>query len=207
MDDLKKKISEFASIAKECPENLQSICFEVLLKNHLDNLKDTGNQKENKVKDMEQEKKIDKTEDHKQDNTSKNQDDIKTTDLHVKAKKFMEKYSISIEDINQIFYKENDNFLPLFDELGSSKIAECQVRISLIEALVSAMKNGDFIAEIATVRQKSKDYKCYDGGNFSINYNNNKELFDFDKYDKNMDRVGLSESGKAKLSELIKALK
>jgi hypothetical protein len=35
MQDLKARVLEFASIAKECPDNLQEKCFELLLTDFL----------------------------------------------------------------------------------------------------------------------------------------------------------------------------
>ena len=36
MSKLKEKVLELAEIAKECPENLQVVCFELLLKHYFD---------------------------------------------------------------------------------------------------------------------------------------------------------------------------
>jgi len=38
MTKLKEKVLELAEIAKECPENLQVVCFDLLLRHHLDSL-------------------------------------------------------------------------------------------------------------------------------------------------------------------------
>jgi hypothetical protein len=38
MENIKNKIQEFTSIAKECPENLQEKCFELLLSKYLDEI-------------------------------------------------------------------------------------------------------------------------------------------------------------------------
>jgi hypothetical protein len=35
-DDLKERVLEIVSIAKECPENLQPLCFELLLRDYLE---------------------------------------------------------------------------------------------------------------------------------------------------------------------------
>jgi hypothetical protein len=39
MENIKNKVREFTGIAKECPENLQVICFELLLSKYLDEKK------------------------------------------------------------------------------------------------------------------------------------------------------------------------
>lgn len=207
MEELKKKIGEFCTLAKECPETLQSICFEVLLKDYLDRIQIKGKPKYDEKDKPEPHKKQPLNVDEEEKEPIKAQDDIQVSDLHVKAKRFLDKYSLTINNLNEVLYKEGDDFLPLFDDLGSTKASECQIRLTLLDALVSAIKTGDFKADVKIVRQKCQDYKCYDPNNFGRNYTNNKDLFDFEKYDKNAKFINLSESGKQSLSQLIQKLK
>lgn len=134
--------------------------------------------------------------------------DIEMKDLHVKARKFLEKQGTTLQDINQIFYKEGDEFLPLYEELKSTKIAECQTRIGLLQALAAGLKTGEFQFSGEDVRKECQDRKCYDTKNFSANFKNSSSLFEgFDKYDKSVPTVRLSEAGRKQLASLIAELK
>src|SRR5438552_2684109 len=97
---LKEKIAEFIELAKQCPEKLQETCFRVLLENHL-----AGSKVElpEKKKDKELAPVASQTE--KLEEASQQQGDIKQSDIHVKVKRFMEKNSVSLEDLNLVFYK------------------------------------------------------------------------------------------------------
>jgi hypothetical protein len=57
------------------------------------------------------------------------------------------------------------------------------------------------------VRKETQVRKCFDAANFTVNFKNNKSLFDnFEKYDKTKPLVNLSTDGKTRLGELIKEL-
>jgi hypothetical protein len=45
------------------------------------------------------------------------QRDLVLTDLHLKARKFLTEYSISLDDINQLFFIEGEEIKPLYDDL------------------------------------------------------------------------------------------
>jgi len=204
MKDLKEKILEFASIAKECPENLQEKCFELLLSNFLSEQNpEPKHKKEKHVEDAELEKPkadIRKTPESKQS-------DIQERDVHVKVKQFMKKEGVTIDQINNIFYKENSDLKPLYDDLKTTKAAESQIRISLLMAFRNAIQNGNFQFNGEDIRKETQLRKCFDTANFTVNFKHNKSLFDnFEKYDKNKPFVNLSSEGKIRLAEIIKEL-
>jgi hypothetical protein len=214
--ELRADVLEIADIAKACPPNLQERCFDVLLTNYLNELKVKHGEKLPSAppKDLEGSgagKPADISDQSGADlnPNSKNQDqDIEMKDLHVKAKRFLEKYGSGLEDINQLFYKQNGNFLPLYEELKSTKIAECQTRVGLLQALASGLKTGEFQFSGEDVRKECQDRKCYDGNNFSANFKNSSSLFEgFEKYDKSEPTVKLSEAGRKQLASLIDELK
>lgn len=196
---LKEKVLSFVEISKECPENLQEICFELLLSNYLNSqnivppeqkLKDKLNDGENPPPPQPHA-----------------QNDIAESDLHVKAKQFMKKSGITMEQINQILYKEGDEYLTLIDDLKTTKAAESQIRIALIQSLVNGIKTGDFEFSGEQVRNETQIRKCYDMNNYSTNFKNNKEYFEnFEKYDKNNPTIKLSSKGKDALANTIKEL-
>jgi hypothetical protein len=79
-----------------------------------------------------------------EDKKASQQEDIAEADLHVKARQFLKKSSLTIEHINQLFYKEEGNFLPLYDDLKTTKASESQIRIALLHSLLQGMHTGDF---------------------------------------------------------------
>ncbi len=204
-DDIKDKVKEFAAIAKECPENLQEKCFELLLSNHLAGVK--------APKGTPMAKPIPETTEEDEDAPGGNgetatQEDIQSNDIHVKARRFLQKYSLSVDDLNQVLYKEGEAFLPLYEDLKTTRTAESQVRLGLLRALELALRQGDFEFNGEEVRDDCQARKCYDKNNFSANFKNNASLFDkFNKYNKTSPVIRLSEDGRKELAELIKELK
>ncbi len=199
MDNLKKKVMDILAIVKECPENLQQACFEILLKHELQqgtvNSAPKGPQK-NEIPGVPDP--IDQAE--------KTQQDISDTDIHVKVRRFLEKQALSIDDLNLIFYKEDDTFLPLYDDLRTTRTSESQIRIALLQCLLHALKTGDFSTDVEQIRSEATDRKCYDKNNFANNFTNNSGLFDFEKYNKDVKSINLSEQGKAELAKVIKEI-
>lgn len=211
MEDLKKEMRKIVEISKECPENLQKSCFEILLRDFLESSKrdeckgkeiSENAPKKNKDKETVPENKVKSTGEVVTGQGS----DISQSELHVKVRKFMEKYGISIEQLNQIFYKEADKILPLYDDLKTTRTSESQIRIALLMSLVNALSSGEFEAIVEEVRTECQARKCYDMNNWSNNFQNNAILFDFGKYKKGIKAVRLSESGKKELADLIKEL-
>jgi hypothetical protein len=197
---LKDKIAEFVDLAKQCPDKFQEICFKVLLENYLSDAKADAPDKKKQPQAPE-------TPTAKLEETVKHQGDIKQSDVHVKVRRFMEKQSVSLEDLNLVFYKEGEAFMPLYDSLGTTKTSESQIRVSLMRSLQSALTSGEFQADIEEIRSECQLRKCYDASNFKNNFANNARLFDFKKFSKGVKTVSLSDAGKAKLAEVVKDLK
>ena len=134
------------------------------------------------------------------------QDDLAEKDLHLKAKRFLQKNTLSIEHLNQLFYKEGDEIKPLYDDLKTTRSSESQIRVALLKSLLSAIKTGEFQFNVEEVRQECNVRKCYDSANFGKNFNNNIALFDIEKYEKGVANVKLTEGGKEELANVIKKL-
>ncbi len=196
---LKDKILEFVELAKQCPEKLQETCFRVLLENHLSGQKSDLPEKKKDAVGASPTKKLEEA--------TQQQGDIKPSDIHVKVKRFMEKNTVSLEDLNLVFYKEGESFLPLYDSLGETKTSESQIRVALLRALRSALTNGEFEATLEDVKSECQQRKCFDGNNWRNNFVNNKRLFDFGKFAKDIKAVKLSDEGKEELAEVVKQLK
>jgi len=201
---LKEKIEEFAAIARDLPDNLQVICFELLLRSHLEQL--TGNRLTKDPPSNPSAGAVPPTETKRPADAGAKQDDVKASDLHLKAKRFIERYGISLEQINNLFFKEDTQLKPLYEDLKTTRTSESQIRITLLLALRSAITTGEFEADVEAIRQECTERKCYDGNNFGNNFNNNKSFFDFKKYTKNIKSVKLSDSGRKQLADTIKDL-
>jgi hypothetical protein len=201
MSDIKEKIKELAEIAASVPENLQAICFEVLLRDHLASIAN-----ERKPAKTERNESSEASTSAPSDLHTNAQVDVVNSDLHVKAKKFLEKYSVSLNEINNLFYKEGQEISPLYEDLKTTRMAEAQIRVTLLQALRNALASGEFTADVEAIRAECRDRKSYDAPNFTANFRNNSSLFDFDTYSKDTTSVRLSEDGRKELSQLIKEL-
>jgi hypothetical protein len=134
-------------------------------------------------------------------------EDLVPQDLHLKAKKFLEKQGLTIENLNELFYKEGDEIKPLFEDLKTTKSSESQIRLGLLSALRNAIQQGEFEFNGEDVRQQCQLRKTYDATNFKANFRNNKKLFDkFENYEKEKPEIRLSEEGREALAKLIKEL-
>ena len=201
MKKLKEKVLELVKIAQECPENLQQACFEILLKNAIgtqepQKLAETG---QNGVSNKKEPKSV-------VEDSSKTQDDLSYKGVHVKVRRLLEKYALTIDNLNQVFYKEGDQILPLYNDLKTTRTSESQVRITLLQCLHNAIQTGEFQTSVEAVRKEATDRKCYDVNNWANNFTNNAALFDFERYSKKLKTVTLSEQGKTELVTLVKEI-
>jgi hypothetical protein len=206
---MKDKILEIAEIAKACPENLQAICFELLLKDYLGSRAPEHEGKSDSAEPMKKAPEPTTAEGQEPGATEgpgKGQDDLSEVDLHVKARHFLKKYDLKLNQLNNLFYKENGQILLLYDDLKTTRLAESQMRVALLQALRQALDTGDFEFEVQAVRDDCEARKCYDVNNWSNNFKNNATLFDFTTFNKSITRVRLSERGKKELADLVSEL-
>ncbi|MBO5468747.1 MAG: hypothetical protein J6A03_03225 [Lachnospiraceae bacterium] len=202
--ELKEEIKNIIEVVQQCPEKFQERCFEILLNQYITDYR--GEKPEIKQQQIVEESKnidVGYTEESIQT------DEIKQTDFHIKVQKFMSTNGISISDINNLYYKENDKLMPLYETLGSTKMSECQMRIALLTAFENSFSdpNGDMTFNGEVVRQRCQAMKCYDMPNFSTNFKKNSSFIDNfnDKYDKNAN-YSLSIEGKKELAKIISEL-
>lgn len=202
--DLKADVLELAAIAKECPEGLKDKCFELLLSHYLKQLEAGTKRKHGTTEDAA----VADPKPSASDGSTPSDHDLELKDLHVKARKFLEKYEKTIDDLNQILFKQGEELRPLFEDLKTTKTSESQVRIALLQALISGIKSGEFQFDGEEVRKECQARKCYDANNFSANFKNNAGLFDgFDKYEKQSPVIKLSEAGRKALAQVIGELR
>jgi len=204
MSKLKEKVHEFAEIAKSLPDNLQVVCFDLLLRNHLEGPKGSGEQTRPPATEAPADPPG--AVPPGAGGGGSKQEDIKDSDIHVKVKKFLGKYGLAVSHLNNLFFKEGAEFKTLYEDLKTTKTSESQIRVTLLHALHRAISTGEFQAEVEAVREECAQRKCYDKGNFAANFKNRKALFDFDNFTKDTTSVRLSEAGRKALSEVIQEL-
>jgi hypothetical protein len=213
--DLKTDVLELAAIAKECPDGLTERCFELLLTHYLKQMetatKGAAIEASGTAPVAPPSTPVLPTKDVSDATVTTDAPsghDLTVKDIHVKAKKFLEKYQKTIGDLNQILYKEGDELRPLFEDLKTTKTSESQIRIALLQALTSGIGSGEFQFDGEEVRKECQARKCYDAGNFSANFKNSADLFDgFEKYDKQSPTIRLSEVGRSALARVIDELR
>jgi hypothetical protein len=172
MTTLKEKVDEFATIAKSLPENLQVVCFDLLLRNHLERAKLPHIEPKLPPKESSPAQTPSDSPAPDPADTGTKQEDLKDTDLHLKARKFLQKYVLSVDHLNNLYFKENDELKTLYEDLKTVRTSESQIRITLLQALQNAISTGEFETDAENVRKECMLRKCYDVGNFSANYNN-----------------------------------
>ena len=132
--------------------------------------------------------------------------DITLADIHMRARKFLEKGEVTLSQLNDLYYKDSGGFESLTIDLGVTKMSEAQTRIALLQALHNALSDGDFQTTVEAVREECKMRKSYDGANFTANIKNNGGYFDFGTWSKDITDLRLSEVGKKELATIIKSL-
>jgi hypothetical protein len=207
-DELKKKILEIGEVIKGLPASVQEKAFEILLSHELAGFPaQKGKESELTAKDHSgpENGNVGGAETTVQ---GRGGEDLAQQDLHLKAKKFLEKQSLLLDDLNELFYKEGDAIKPLFEDLKTTKSSESQIRLALLSALRNAIQDGEFEFSGEEVRQQCQLRKTYDATNFKANFRNNKKLFDkFENYDRDKPKIRLSEEGREALAKLIKDLR
>ena len=219
MTQFKEQIREIVEIVALVPEEFKTMCFEMLLKEAIANNRpatahslsvpvassskasgqDSIPQSQEKIKEAlpvppsVQPKVGEGT-------------DIANGDIHMKVRKFLDKGDLTVANLNELFYKDNGGFESLITDLGVTKMSEAQMRISLFQALHTALASGEFVTSVEKVREECKMRKSYADANFGANFKNNASLFDFGTWTKDVTELKLSEDGKKSLTNIIKTL-
>ena len=220
MPDLKEEIKDIVEIVALVPESLKGMCFEMLLKDVLVKRDGSARPSSNALAPPTSEPNSEKaassqsSADNPTGQTStlatgtqpkvNGGSDITILDIHMKAKKFIEKGGLTLEHINNVFYKEGDKFELLVTDLGETTMAGGQIRIASMQSLQRALTDGEFTTTVEAVREECKMRKCYDGPNFAKNFKNSATYFDFPEWTKYVTDLRLSEEGKKALAEAVK---
>jgi hypothetical protein len=206
---LKEEIKEIIEIVDQCPEELQQKCFELLLNNYLVSIGKSTSGADSKTAPI----KIDdasinmtKTENIPPNGEIVPVEEITIKDFHVKMQRFLQTNNISTKEINNLYYKENSQLMPLYESLNSTNMSECQIRLALLSAFENAFGdgNGDMSFNCEEIRSRCQTMKCYNSANFSTYFKANINLWENwpEKYDKNAE-IFLSVEGKKELAKVI----
>lgn len=222
MSDLKEEIKDIVEIVALVPELLKVMCFEILLKDALEMRHRSHNPISKVLMHPASEPKTEKATSFpapEGDSTESlvasipgvqpkvnGGSDITLSDLHMKTRRFIEKGGLTLEHINNAFYKEGDKFELLVTDLGATTMAGGQFRIASIQALQRALTDGEFITTVEAVREECKMRKCYDSANFTTNFKNSAAYFDFGEWTKEVTELRLSEDGKRALADVVKTI-
>ena len=223
MTNLEEEIREIVEIVALVPESLKVMCFEMLLKDALakrhSSLKTPPSSAPAFQEVGPKTQKLATTADESGNEKEaaptpapgaqpkvNGGSDIVRSDIHVKTKRFMTNNDVTLEHINNVFYKEGESFELLITDFGAKNMADGQMRIAMLQALHQALTDGNFTATVETVREGCKMRKCLDATNFTANFKNNAGLFDFGEWLRGTTNVRLSEEGKKALAEVVKNL-
>lgn len=223
MTSLKEEVKEIVEIVALVPEEHRAMCFEMLLKDALSTRHASSkpvphpatHPSTSEAKPAKSPTPVTDTGNVTNDQISpaagiqpkvNEGSDIVMADLHMKTKKFMSSNNLTLEHINNVFYKEGDKFELLITDFGATNMTEGQIRIASMQALHHALTDGDFTTTVEAVREECKMRKCYDGPNFARNFRVNAETFDFGEWSKEVTELRLSEAGKNTLAEVVKNL-
>lgn len=219
MTSLKEEVKEIVEIVALVPDEHKAMCFEMLLKDALAKrhsapkpVPPPSAPEAKAAKSPAPAGDVDDTDDQKppaaggQPKVNEGSD-VVSADLHMKTRKFMSSNGLTLEDINNVFYKEGDKFELLITDFGATNMTEGQIRIAQMQALHHALIDGEFTTTVEAVREECKMRKCYDSANFTKNFRVNAATFDFGEWSREVAELRLSEDGKKSLAEVIKALK
>lgn len=205
---LKAEIKEIIDIVNQCPESLKEKCFELLLSNFIESQKTASivtPKKETPVENSIVGKEA--TEDISGNTIAT--DDICEKDFHVKTQKFLKDNGITMEVVNNLYYKEDGELKPFYDSLKSTSMQECQLRLAVLTAFENSFssQNGELCFNCEVIRTRCQTMKCYNATNFATNFKTNKTLWETwpEKYDREF-TVSLSSEGKKKLAEVLLSL-
>lgn len=193
-ENIQDQLKKILTLVKECPEHLQEKCFELLF-NHMIS---SGKQQQGKDKETDDK---DVSPPVLETETSEGEE-IVQGDVHSKVRALVKNSEVTLEDLNNLFYKEEDEFEPLFDDLKTTKMADAQIRLALLEALKNALKDGNFKFSISRVRELCETHKSYNQANFSSNFKKNKVLFG-EEYSRGTKELSLSPKGKKELEKIV----
>jgi hypothetical protein len=184
-----KTLDEIVKISDSVPEKYQVKCFEILLNSVIKPLQPTV---PGLKADVEEKDKFEKI---------KTPGDEKFL-LPIDVKAFLSQYGLNEAILWKFFVAEGEQIRPIYT-LKVTKKATAQIQHALMLCLETAMISGQFEINKEALRERCKDQKSYDGGNFNTNLKVNEKNF---KAVEGVDILSLSPDGKSELADLLEEL-
>jgi hypothetical protein len=173
--NLKSEIQEIIELVKQCPEPLQLRAFELLLQHALrNNGAERGEHADRGVGSPLETRGTKKLQG--QDNDRQGESTLNVNELPMRVKAFMKKNSITPQQIEQLFHIEGGQIFPIWS-LRTTKFAEGQMHIALMQSLKRALESGEFSFEQDEVRKEAREKRTYDDKNFSANFKYREAYF------------------------------
>ncbi len=211
MTVLREQLKEIVELVNLVPEQFKAQCFELLLKEAIEVNRPPIELAAKGSKDLDGAAEAGAKNDGVTEVTVRGNDqgglptEITLNDLHLKTQRFLQKNNITLARINELFYKENGDIRPLVENYGSTKMAECQIRIALFQAFKNGLPTGEFVTTVEAAKTECIDRKAFDGPNWAKTFKRNVAFFDFDEFASTTD-LRLSEEGKQELAGIIQYL-
>jgi len=182
--DLLKEIKEILEVVKNCPQNLQEKCFEILLNNALNQTKKSSTS----------------------NTTLETTQDIGNipNEISKRIKTFAGQFGLTETSVTKVFLAdESGNVSIEVTDLKAKKTSQQQRRLALLIGARHQFMEGSFDVPNDELREMCVTYGAYDAANFAVNIKNFKEIFaGFKSGAKNK----LSLAGKKQTADLIKEL-
>jgi hypothetical protein len=191
-DNLKKEILDVVEFTKQCPQNLQVSCFELLVGDILTRRKPHRGQAESAAGAATE----------APDAATDRARPLDEHKLPMRVRGFLKKYELTADQLGKLFLVEADQVEPTW-HLKTTKFATAQIQCALLHALGNALRSGDFSFQLEEVRQDATQKSYYDSANFMATFKKNKALFD--KLESES-RTSLTEAGMKQLGETVQEL-
>ncbi len=199
-EELKTEISTILEIVDKCPVDLKQQCFDILLHSFIEDSKKVKTKTHDNVvmNTIEQERLP-----IPQAISGSASEDVKLNMFHTAVRRMLEANSITIEDLNKLYYQEGNVIKPLYEHMKTTLTSDSQIRLALLTAFENGYSNNELVADVENVRDRCKAFKCYDGGNFTAIFKRSKSFFD-GLEESSMKTFKLSVEGKKELCIVLR---
>jgi hypothetical protein len=127
---------------------------------------------------------------------------IESQALPIDVKAFFNQHHLDLGWLEKLFHIEGTEVRPIYSLQDTTKV-KAEIHLALLLAIESAIHNGQFAVDLANLRKRCQEQKCYDMANFMRHIRNNAAMF------KNIEPgqpLELSVEGKKQLAELIQRM-
>jgi hypothetical protein len=184
VEKIKQLIKEILPIIDEVPELYKETCFRVLFSEYLKRSLELTAPEMEKI--------------------SETKPVVIPSGLPIpeEVRVFFSQQEIPESSLSSLFTYENGIFIRKY-KIAAGTRAAAQIRVALLVALENALGGEKFEFSADLVRQRCRQYDCYEETNFNRNFERSSELF---KSLSDRKHVELSPKGKTELAKIIKEI-